>query len=282
MGVVYEAVQLSLGRRVAVKVLPLAGALDPRQLQRFRNEAQAAAQLHHTNIVPVYAVGYERSVHFYAMQYIEGQSLSDVIRELRRAAGRPVGPGPGSRGPKREGSSGAASVAGAAVSRERTLTSTQPPSVTANGVTDPAAGERWRAVMNGGSGGLPGATENLTALHGAKKASFFEAAARLGLQAAEALEYAHQVGVVHRDIKPANLLLDVQGTLWITDFGLAQLQSDSGLTQPGDMLGTFRYMSPEQASGNAVVLDQRTDIYSLGQTLYELLTLERAVRGETR
>src|SRR5687768_12034225 len=84
MGIVYEAVQLSLGRRVAVKVLPLAGALDPRQLQRFRNEAQAAAQLHHTNIVPVHAVGCERSVHFYAMQFIEGQSLAEVIRELRR------------------------------------------------------------------------------------------------------------------------------------------------------------------------------------------------------
>ena len=93
MGVVYEAVQLSLGRRVAVKVLPLAGALDHKQLQRFRNEAQSAAQLHHTNIVPVYAVGCERSVHFYAMQLIDGQSLDDVIRLLRgvvdhdRAAG---------------------------------------------------------------------------------------------------------------------------------------------------------------------------------------------------
>ena len=83
MGVVYEAVQLSLGRRVAVKVLPLAAALDRRQLQRFRQEAQAAAQLHRTNIVPVYAVGCERSVHFYAMQYIEGHSLADVVRELR-------------------------------------------------------------------------------------------------------------------------------------------------------------------------------------------------------
>src|SRR4051812_6003027 len=86
MGVVYEAVQLSLGRRVAVKVLPFAATLDARHLQRFRNEAQAAAQLHHTNIVPVYAVGCERSVHFYAMQMIEGQSLADVIKDLRAAA----------------------------------------------------------------------------------------------------------------------------------------------------------------------------------------------------
>lgn len=266
MGVVYEAVQLSLGRRVAVKVLPLAGALDPRQLQRFRNEAQAAAQLHHGNIVPVYAVGYERSVHFYAMQFIEGQSLAEVIRELRRDRDR---------------------------RRERDGEAPPGSSVEANGVTADAAAraEHRRAIAasdafgdgTAASGGaVARATESLSALRGVKKPSFFEAVARLGLQAAEGLDYAHQLGVVHRDIKPANLLLDVQGTLWITDFGLAQLQADGGLTQPGDVLGTLRYMSPEQASGKTVVLDQRTDIYSLGLTLYELLTLEPALSGETR
>src|SRR5262245_30311321 len=88
MGVVYEAVQISLGRRVALKVLPFAAALDPKQLQRFKNEAQAAAHFQHTNIVPVYAVGCERGVHFYAMQYIEGHTLAAVIRELRQLAGR--------------------------------------------------------------------------------------------------------------------------------------------------------------------------------------------------
>jgi hypothetical protein len=84
MGIVYEARQLSLNRRVALKVLPMAAALDPRQLQRFRNEAQAAAGLHHTNIVPVFSVGCERGVHYYAMQFIEGRALSEIIRELRR------------------------------------------------------------------------------------------------------------------------------------------------------------------------------------------------------
>ncbi|HTW93243.1 MAG TPA: serine/threonine-protein kinase [Tepidisphaeraceae bacterium] len=219
MGIVYEAIQLSLGRRVAVKVLPLAAALDSRQLQRFRNEAQAAAQLHHTNIVPIFAVGCERSVHFYAMQLIDGRSLSEVIAELSQAAAEGRGP--------------LASV------------------------------------------------DSLSTLHSTRRQEYFRLVARLGLQAAEALDYAHRMGVVHRDIKPANLLLDTTGTLWITDFGLAQFYTDSKLTFTGDVVGTFRYMSPEQASGRSVA-DQRTDIYSLGMTLYELLTLHRALKGETR
>src|SRR5205823_5970144 len=86
MGIVYEAVQISLGRRVALKVLPFAATLDPRQLQRFHNEARAAALLHHPNIVPVFGVGEERAVHFYAMQLIEGQSLAALI-EQRKACG---------------------------------------------------------------------------------------------------------------------------------------------------------------------------------------------------
>ena len=87
MGVVYEAEQVSLGRRVALKVLPFAAVLDQRQLQRFKNEAQAAAQLHHTNIVPVFSVGCERGVHYYAMQYIEGRTLASVIGELSHLSG---------------------------------------------------------------------------------------------------------------------------------------------------------------------------------------------------
>jgi predicted nucleic acid-binding Zn ribbon protein len=101
-------------------------------------------------------------------------------------------------------------------------------------------------------------------------------------QAAEALEYAHQQGIIHRDIKPANLLIDVRGNVWITDFGLAHFHVDSGLTQTGDLLGTVRYMSPEQASGQRVVLDHRTDVYSLGATFYELLTLQPVFGGSSR
>src|SRR6516162_3618160 len=89
MGIVYEAMQLSLGRRVALKVLPFAAALDAKHLQRFKTEAHAAAQLHHTNIVPIYAVGCERGVHFYAMQLIEGHSLAEISRQIRQQTGRP-------------------------------------------------------------------------------------------------------------------------------------------------------------------------------------------------
>src|SRR5262249_1437292 len=88
--------------------------------------------------------------------------------------------------------------------------------------------------------------------------------------------------VVHRDIKPANLLVDGRGNLWVTDFGLAHCQSQAGLTMTGDLVGTLRYMSPEQALAKRVPVDHRTDIYSLGVTLYELLTLEPAFGGRDR
>jgi len=215
MGVVYEAEQVSLRRRVALKILPFAAALDPRQLQRFKNEALAAAHLRHENIVPVHAVGEERGVHFYAMQFIEGQSLAALIGELKTPAA------------ERSNLNGTATTAVAALSTER------------------SSGSR----------------------------RYFDWVAKLGRQAALALEHAHSVGIIHRDIKPANLLLDPHGLLWITDFGLAQMAGDSGVTVTGEMLGTLRYASPEQALARRGVVDHRSDVYSLGATLYELLTL---------
>src|SRR5204862_4113160 len=116
----------------------------------------------------------------------------------------------------------------------------------------------------------------------ARSPAFFRTVANLGVQAAEALEHAHGLGVVHRDIKPANLLVDVRGKLWITDFGLAHCQSQAGLTMTGDLVGTLRYMSPEQALARRVFIDQRTDVYSLGATLYELLTWQPAFTGQAR
>jgi serine/threonine protein kinase len=254
MGVVYEAYQTSLNRRVALKVLPFAAALDSKQLQRFQNEAQAAAQLHHSNIVPVYAIGAERGVHYYAMQLIEGQSVAALIDELRRQESMP--------------SSEPAATSGA--SRRAT------PSGEPTGPYNPLPQETGRketaiapagAISTDRSGG---------------RAAYFRRVAQLGQKAAEALEHAHQAGVVHRDIKPANLLVDVRGHLWVTDFGLALFQTGAGLTMTGELLGTLRYMSPEQAWARRGEVDHRTDIYSLGVTLYELLTLHAAFDGQDR
>jgi eukaryotic-like serine/threonine-protein kinase len=228
MGVVYEAVQRSLNRRVALKVLPFAAAMDPTQLRRFQTEALAAAQLHHTHIVPVYSVGCERGVHYYAMQFIEGQTLAQAIAERRR------------------------------LDRPRS------------------------ASTNKDDHRETDAIRSNTPTPSSRNKEYFRTAAALGIQAAEALDHAHKVGIVHRDIKPGNLLLDVQGCLWVTDFGLARIRDDTGLTITGDLVGTLRYMSPEQALAKRGYLDHRTDIYSLGATLYELVTLQPAINGQDR
>jgi tetratricopeptide (TPR) repeat protein len=238
MGVVYEAEQLSIGRRVALKVLPFAATLDARQLQRFKHEAQAAGHWQHTNIVPVYFVGCERGVHFYAMQYVDGQTLAALIADLRRHSAQTAKEPHAATGPY------------------------VPSSEPAAPATQPVAG--------------------LSTIHSHREPAFFRAVAQLAIQAAEALEHAHQMGVVHRDIKPGNLMVDGRGNLWVTDFGLAQFQTDASLTLTGDLVGTVRYMSPEQALAKRVLIDHRTDIYSLGVTLYELLTLRPAFAGKDR
>jgi serine/threonine protein kinase/WD40 repeat protein len=243
MGTVYEAEQLTLRRRVALKVLPFAAVADSRHLQRFKVEAQAAACLHHPNIVPVHAVGLDRGIHFFAMQLIDGQTLAGHIQALRLQAGLAHLP---------EGDPG--------------------PRVSATAIGEPAATPvEVRRIERDSSTRSP---------HQAR--AHFRTVASLGIQAALALDHAHQQGVIHRDVKPGNLLLDAVGKVWITDFGLAQFQGDPGLTATGVMVGTLRYMSPEQALGQRRFVDQRTDIFSLGATLYELLTLEPAFPGQTQ
>ncbi|QDU80118.1 Serine/threonine-protein kinase PrkC [Polystyrenella longa] len=249
MGVVYEAIQLSLGRHVALKVLPLASGFDEVRLQRFRNEAHAAAGLHHTNIVPVFAVGVDRGVHYYAMQLINGQTLSDVIQEMREVNSLEHLSSNHSQSTSREEEKSVSHSVGA---QEQSQIET-------------------------------GRLEYSTVLSSdtATRQHYYRSVVRMIHQASLAVEHAHQYGVVHRDIKPANLLLDSTGKIWVTDFGLAQVQAlDTGLTRTGDPMGTLRYMSPEQAAGNKGAIDHRTDIYSLGVTLYELLTLHPAIVGD--
>ncbi|MGL4555216.1 MAG: serine/threonine-protein kinase, partial [Gemmataceae bacterium] len=188
MGVVYEAEQPALGRRVALKVLPGAAALDGRHRQRFLNEARAAAGLHHPHIVPVHSVGEAGGTPFFAMQKIDGRPLAGKLAPVE--------------------------------------------------------------------------------------------AARLIAQAADALAYAHAQGVIHRDVKPGNLLVEPSGHLWVVDFGLARVDGVAGLSATADVLGTPRYMSPEQAAG--APLDHRTDQFSLALTLYEALAGRPAYGGTTR
>ncbi len=263
MGVVYEAEQLSLGRRVALKVLPFAAVLDPRRLQRFKVEAQAAAQLHHTNIVPVHSVGCERGVHYYAMQYVDGRPLSAVIQELRRLFGLDKTQAGTAEGPL--------SRVATHPTSGRLADSDHPAETQQSGGTQNVRASQYSlaGMTSGGS---------------VRSLPYMRSVVTLGVQAAEALQYAHDMGILHRDIKPSNLLIDAHAHLWITDFGLAHYRAGSNVTLTGadDILGTLRYMSPEQATGRTSLLDQRTDIYALGVTLYELLTLTPLYAGKHR
>jgi serine/threonine protein kinase len=246
MGVVYDAEQISLRRRVALKVLPFAGTMDPRHLQRFQNEARAAASLEHPHIVPVYAVGCDRGVHYYAMKFIEGQALAALVDQQRAETAS------GGREPAdAKAHQGADAPRSPDDAPDQSAESTEPMAV--------ARTER-----------------------APRDAAAFRQIAEWGIQASLALEHAHSLGIVHRDIKPANLMIDCHGALWVTDFGLARTAADAGLTITGDVLGTLRYMSPEQALAKHGLVDHRTDIYSLGVTLYELLTGSAAVLGKDR
>jgi hypothetical protein len=234
MGIVYLARQQSLQRSVALKMLPFAAILDPNQIARFHTEAQAAASLHHPNIVPVYSVGCERGVHYYSMQYIDGQAAEAFLDSLRN---------------------------GSAMEESR---------VDSTSFFGEAA--RIDSVPNG--------------IHSTRRTRESSHYVRqiVGKMAdvAKALDFAHARGVVHRDIKPSNLMIDRQGNFWLTDFGLARVQDGQSVTIAGDLLGTLRYMSPEQANGRSHLVDHRADIYSFGVTLYELLTLQCAFLGSDR
>lgn len=277
MGVVYEAEQLSLSRVVALKVLPFAALLDSRQLQRFRNEARAAATLDHPHIVPVYSVGTERGVHYYAMQLIDGQNLAELIAEMRSHGADAESAATASESPAAGSSPHAARHV---ATDDLTVDHPRGPSgacrVDLASKPDPSRSSASRGRQETAIDQLRYQQSTVRSGKSGDRRESVRAVARLGIQAAEALDYAHARGVVHRDVKPANLMVDQSGKLWVTDFGLARIEAEAGVTMSGDLLGTLRYMAPEQALGRSAVIDHRADIYSLGATLYELLTLRPA------
>ncbi len=208
MGVVYLARQASLGRLVALKVLPASSLPAAERLSRFRVEALAAARLRHPNIVHVISAGRDGDLRYIAMELVEGPDLGSVIAALRRGEGHePM------------------------------------PPFDAPGYTRRAA-EIVHAV-------------------------------------ACALHYAHGAGILHRDVKPQNILLDRGTGVFLVDFGLAKDLGADSISVSGQILGTPYYMSPEQALARRVEIDGRTDVFSLGAVLYELLTLERPFQGDT-
>ena len=300
MGVVYEAEQISIGRRVALKVLPFAAMLDRAQLNRFKNEARAAGTLDHPNIVAVHSVGTERGVHYYAMQLVEGQSLAEVIAERKGDGEQRIGDGGRGTG---DGEDATVEFHAHTPNSARRLSAVadNPNSALKNSPCTPSP------VPCPPTDFPPVAA--LSTVPESNTQEYFRTVAQLGIQAAEALDHAHQNGIVHRDVKPGNLLVEsshlaprdelrtrVSGKteshhaerdpstpkLYVTDFGLARIEADAGMTMTGDLLGTMRYMSPEQALAKRVVIDHRTDVYSLGATLYELLALQPAYHGHDR
>jgi len=239
MGVVYEAIQEKLGRSVALKLLPaLAGSAHPELVTRFQREATAAAKLHHTNIIPVYDFGESRDGYYYAMELIDGPSLATLIKRL------------------------------AAIDAPRASHTTIVAMLTAPDSV---------AESEGGTVGISEAPSSGTSsASGSRSRPYYRQIAHWFADVAEALHYAHVRGMVHRDIKPGNLMLCTDGRMVVLDFGLVKNIDDHSVTATGSLVGTYRYMSPEQVGAKRISVDARSDVYSLGATLYECLVFQPA------
>lgn len=240
MGVVYQAQQISLKRRVALKVLASGACCGKGTVERFHREARAAAKLHHPNIVTIYADGIEQGICYFAMEMIEGQGLDQVIEDLRLAK---------------------------AASSTQTQSPTHQSEVSKSKPTDDEIG----------------AFEEIPCLlrDCESDREYFETVALVISEVAEALAYAHNKGIIHRDVKPSNLMLTRDGRLILLDFGIARICQEQAMTLTGSFVGTPRYMSPEQIRGQSREMSPASDIYSLGVTLYELLTLETLFDGNS-
>lgn len=254
MGIVFEAEQESLGRRVALKLLPESARFDERRKQRFQLEAQASAKLQHPNIVNVFGVGAQDDTSYFVMQYIDGQPLNSVLKEVSRI--------------RTGGLDSTQAVANAEVA---TIVESLQREPTADGSTSESPDSTSK---NDSSGSF--SSSNVTETMGK---SWWRNVAKVGVQVASALEHAHNNRTLHRDIKPANLMIDATGNVWVTDFGLAKHFESTDLTRTGEVVGTLRYMSPEQLNGKA---DERSDIFALGLTLYEMAALQPAYSASDR
>ncbi|MEM9410925.1 MAG: serine/threonine-protein kinase, partial [Planctomycetota bacterium] len=238
MGVVFEAVHESLGRRVAIKVMPNRTFDDEKYLERFKREAQAAANLHHTNIVSVFGIGMVEEHHYYVMEFVDGETLSGILAQLNNST---------------------------------------------ESITEDGVGAETIAMDESSYGGLTNDQFDIRLPHEPPHRRFFNTrreryrwAARIGLQIADGLTYAHQLGTLHRDVKPSNLLVDKNETVWLTDFGLVKNIGNKSITRTGDIIGTPQYMAPESFEGK---YDERSETYCLGLTLYEMVTLQPAFKN---
>ncbi|MHC4918594.1 MAG: protein kinase domain-containing protein, partial [Planctomycetota bacterium] len=248
MGIVYEAEQESLGRRVAVKVLPRQALDEQKKLQRFQREAQTAAKLHHTNIVPIFGVGEQDGFHYYVMQFIPGLGLDAVLRAMKRTDAAVIaddGEQPTGTTTEVSSSGHLTLVPGQAVRALRTgrfqshqeatsASQEEPLSSSTSATVLPTTETAHVAPTGPDSSPEGGGTVDDASVNGdqapASDRSYWRSVAKVGAQVGDALHYAHGQGTLHRDIKPANLILDAYGVVWVTDFGLAKAVEHAHLT----------------------------------------------------
>lgn len=225
MGVVFEALEGSIERRVAVKLLPWRISMVPHRQERFEREAQTIARLRHANIVPIFRFGRHDDYAYYVMQYVESVNLGHMIEALN------------------------------------------------------ARGHVWPAQEIQEHTSRADDSDMGSVERKGLKQDSWKAFARIGFQVAQALRHAHRQGVLHNDVKPGNLLIDATGKVFVTDFGLAE-PLDPDASEPDDSVnGTLRYMAPERFQGQC---DETSDVYSLGITLFELVTRQSAFETDSR
>lgn len=252
MGIVYEAQQRSLGRRVALKILR--GGIDSKAVRRFKREARVAASLEHPNVVSVHCMGFDSRTPYYAMEFVEGETLKEILRRLKAESTKG-----GERRKTSTGSSFQETTEELPVFKTDSGTGTVPDGLSTVSLEPLVAGDQEGEKAGNGSRTKP------------PNGSYYTHLARIFADVADGLHYAHSKNVIHRDLKPSNLILDSCGRLRILDFGVAKVETETHQTGTEGPVGTLPYMSPEQARGRPERLGPGPDIYGLGATLYEML-----------